>query len=86
MATLVLSAVGASIGSSFGGAVLGLSGMVIGRAVGATLGRVIDQRLMGGGSQVIEQGRIERLRLTGALDGAPVPLVWGRVRLGGQVR
>lgn len=85
MATLVLSAVGASIGSSFGGAVLGLSGMVIGRAVGATLGRVIDQRLMGGGSQVIEQGRIERLRLTGALDGAPVPLVWGRVRLGGQV-
>ncbi|WP_296641073.1 baseplate multidomain protein megatron [Roseinatronobacter sp.] len=85
MATLVLSAVGASIGSSFGGAVLGLSGMVIGRAVGATLGRVIDQRLMGGGSQVIEQGRIERLRLTGALDGAPVLLVWGRVRLGGQV-
>jgi hypothetical protein len=59
--------------------------MVIGRAVGATLGRVIDQRLMGGGSQVIEQGRIEQLRVTGALDGAPVPLVWGRVRLGGQV-
>ncbi|MCC1481444.1 baseplate multidomain protein megatron [Roseibaca sp. Y0-43] len=85
MATLVLSAVGAAVGSSFGGAVLGLSGMVIGRAVGATLGRVIDQRLMGGGSQVIEQGRIERLRVTGALDGAPVPLVWGRVRLGGQV-
>jgi len=85
MATLVLSAVGAAVGSSFGGAVLGLSGMVIGRAIGATLGRVIDQRLMGGGSQVIEQGRIERLRVTGALDGAPVPLVWGRVRLGGQV-
>ncbi|MBN2760891.1 MAG: glycoside hydrolase/phage tail family protein [Rhodobacteraceae bacterium] len=85
MATLVLSAVGAAVGSSFGGAVLGLSGMVIGRAVGATLGRVIDQRLMGGGSQVIEQGRIERLRVNGALEGAPVPLAWGRVRLGGQV-
>ena len=85
MATLVLSAVGAAVGSSFGGAVLGLSGMVIGRAVGATLGRVIDQRLMGAGSEVIEHGRMDRLRLTGAMEGAPVPRVWGRVRLGGQV-
>ncbi len=85
MATLVLSAVGAAVGSSFGGAVLGLSGLVIGRAVGATVGRLIDQRLMGGGSQVIETGRIERLRLTGAAEGAPVALVWGRVRVGGQV-
>lgn len=59
--------------------------MVIGRAIGATVGRLIDQRLMGGGSQVIETGRIERLRVTGATEGAPVPLVWGRVRLGGQV-
>ena len=32
MATIVLSAVGASIGGSFGGTVLGLSGAVIGRA------------------------------------------------------
>ena len=85
MATLVLSAVGAAVGSSFGGAVLGLSGLVIGRAVGATVGRLIDQRLMGGGSQVIETGRIERLRMTGATEGAPVALVWGRMRVGGQV-
>jgi hypothetical protein len=85
MATLVLSAVGAAVGSGFGGAVFGLSGLVIGRAVGATLGRVIDQRLLGGGSGVIEHGRLERLRLTGAAEGAPVPRVWGRMRLGGQV-
>ena len=85
MATLVLSAVGASIGANFGGAVLGLSGMVIGRAVGATLGSVIDQRLMGGGSQVVERGRIDQLRITGASEGTPLALAWGRVRLGGQV-
>ncbi len=85
MATLVLSAVGAAVGSGFGGSVLGLSGMIIGRAVGATVGRVIDQRLMGGGSQAVETGRMDRLRLSGASEGAPVPLVWGRVRLGGQV-
>ena len=85
MATLVLSAVGAAAGAGFGGSVLGLSGMVIGRAIGATVGRVIDERLMGSGSQSVEVGRIDRLRLTGAHEGAPLPLVWGRVRLGGQV-
>ena len=35
MATIVLSAVGASLGAGFGGAVLGLSGAVLGRAAGA---------------------------------------------------
>ncbi len=85
MATILLSAVGASIGAGFGGSVLGLSGAVIGRAVGATLGRVIDQRLIGQGSQPVETGRIDRFRLTGASEGAPVGQVWGRMRVSGQV-
>ncbi|MCB2116555.1 MAG: glycoside hydrolase TIM-barrel-like domain-containing protein [Rhodobacteraceae bacterium] len=85
MATILLSAAGASIGVGFGGSFLGLSGAVIGRAVGATLGRVIDQRLMGSGSQSVETGRIDRFRLTGASEGAPVGQVWGRMRVSGQV-
>lgn len=85
MATLLLSAAGAAVGAGFGGTVLGLSGAVIGRAVGATLGRVIDQRLMGAGSRAVETGRVDRLRLTGASEGAPVGRVWGRVRVAGQV-
>lgn len=85
MATLVLSAVGAALGAGFGGAVLGLSGAVIGRAVGATLGRVIDQRLLGAGSDPVDVGRIDRLRLTGAGEGGPINQVWGRMRLAGQV-
>ncbi|MFZ1471130.1 MAG: glycoside hydrolase TIM-barrel-like domain-containing protein [Paracoccaceae bacterium] len=85
MATLLLSAAGAAIGSGFGGAVLGLSGAVIGRAVGATVGRSIDQRILGGGSDPVQVGRIDRLRLTGASDGAPVAQVWGRMRIAGQV-
>ncbi len=85
MATIVLAAAGASVGAGFGGAVFGLSGAVIGRAVGATLGRVIDQRLLGAGSAAVETGRVERFRLTGAGEGAPVARVWGRMRLGGQV-
>lgn len=85
MATIVLSAVGASIGAGFGGSVLGLSGAVIGRAVGATLGRVIDQRLMGGGSRAVETGKVDRFRLTGASEGAPIGQVWGRMRVAGQI-
>jgi len=85
MATILLSAAGAAIGGGFGGTVLGLSGAVIGRAVGATLGRVIDQRLMGSGSRAVETGRIDRFRLSGANEGAPVGQVWGRMRVGGQV-
>ncbi len=85
MATLLLSAAGAAIGAGFGGTVVGLSGAVIGRAIGATLGRVIDQRLMGAGSDAIEVGRVDRLRLTSAGEGAAISQVWGRVRVAGQV-
>jgi len=85
MATVLLSAVGAAVGSGFGGTVLGLSGAVIGRAVGATLGQVIDQSLMGSGSTVVEVGRVERFRVMGASEGAAVGVPFGRVRLAGQV-
>jgi len=85
MATILLSAAGAAIGSGFGGTLLGLSGAVIGRAVGATFGRVIDQRLLGMGSDSVETGQVEQFRLVGATDGAAVAEVWGRTRVGGQV-
>ncbi len=85
MATIVLSAAGAAAGSAVGGSVLGLSSVVIGRAVGATLGRVIDQRVMGSGSSAVETGRVERFRVAGASEGAPISQVYGRTRLAGQV-
>lgn len=85
MATLVLGAVGASLGGSLGGSILGLSGAVIGRAVGATVGRAIDQAVLGQGAEAVEHGRLERLRLTGASEGAAIPRAYGRVRLAGQV-
>ncbi|MFQ6548838.1 glycoside hydrolase/phage tail family protein [Aestuariibius sp. 2305UL40-4] len=85
MATLVLSAAGMAIGGSIGGSVLGLSTAVIGRAAGAALGRVIDQRLMGAGSEAVEVGRIDRFRLTGASEGTPIQRIYGRTRVAGQV-
>ncbi|SFB83315.1 baseplate multidomain protein megatron [Tropicimonas isoalkanivorans] len=85
MATLILGAAGAAIGGAIGGTAFGLSTAIVGRAIGATLGRVIDQRLMGGGSEVIETGRLDRFRLTGASEGSAINQVYGRMRLGGQV-
>lgn len=85
MATIVLSAVGASLGAGFGGTVLGLSGAVLGRAAGALAGRVIDQQLLGGGARAVETGRIDRLRIQTAGEGMPIPRVWGQMRMPGHV-
>ncbi len=85
MATIVLAAAGAAIGGSVGGTLAGISSVAIGRAVGATLGRVIDARILGAGAEPVESGRVDRFRLTGAGEGAPVARVHGRIRVGGQV-
>ncbi len=85
MATLVLSAVGAAAGASVGGGVLGLSSVVIGRAIGATAGRLIDQRIMGSGSRTVETGKIDRFRLSGSAEGTPIKRVYAIQRVGGQI-
>ena len=85
MATILLSAAGAALGSGFGGTVLGLSGSVIGRAIGATVGRSIDQRILGGQSDATEVGRVDRFRLSGVGYGLPVNEVWGRMRVAGEI-
>ena len=85
MATILLSTAGAAIGGSVGGTLAGLSSVAIWRAVGATLGRVIDQRLLGQGAQAVETGKVDRFRLTQAGEGAAIAQVYGRMRVGGQV-
>lgn len=85
MATIALSAAGMAIGGSIGGSVLGLSMATIGRTAGAALGRRIDQQLLGGGSESVETGRIDRFRLTGATEGAGLQQIYGRMRVPGQV-
>lgn len=85
MATLVLGAAGAAIGGSLGGSMLGLGAAALGRAAGATAGRLLDQRILGGGADAVDHGRVDRFRLTGAAEGAAIPRVTGRMRVGGQV-
>jgi len=85
MATILLSAAGAAIGGSLGGTVLGLSLAAAGRFAGAVVGRSIDQRLLGTGSEPVEIGRVSRLRLTGTGEGDAIARVQGRMRVAGNV-
>ena len=85
MATILLSAAGAAIGGAVGGSVLGVSSVALGRFAGAVIGRSIDQRLLGQGSETVETGRVNRLRLTGSGEGDAIAQVYGRMRVAGQV-
>ncbi|MEL6205877.1 MAG: glycoside hydrolase/phage tail family protein, partial [Pseudomonadota bacterium] len=85
MATILFAAAGAALGGAVGGSVFGLSSVVIGRAIGATVGRVIDQKLLGSGSEVVEGPRLNRFRVLGASEGSPVGRSYGRTRIGGQI-
>jgi len=85
MATILLSTVGAAVGQTLGGSVLGLSAATIGQAAGAVAGSLIDQVILGQGAQAVETGRARSLRIQSSTEGAPIPRVWGRMRVAGQV-
>ncbi len=92
MATLALAAVGAAVGStvlpagiSFLGATL--TGAAIGSQFGALAGSYVDNALFGssGQSRAVEGPRLTNLHITASTEGAPIPRLYGRARLGGQV-
>lgn len=87
MATIVLSAVGGALGGAIGGGLAGLGMATLGRAGGALLGQAIDRRLFAAnsGSDTVEVGRVNRLRIGSSAEGAGVAKVYGRTRVGGQV-
>ena len=81
MATLVLQAAGSAIGSAMGGPMMA----AVGQAAGGLLGSMLDQRLLGGGKRYVEGPRLKQLDGITASEGAPIPRIYGRVRLGGQI-
>jgi hypothetical protein len=87
MATLVLGAAGAAIGGSIGGAILGVSAATIGGFVGSTIGSVVDSWIISSlaPTQRIEGPRLDSLRITASTEGAVIPRVYGRMRMGGNV-
>jgi len=87
MATLVLGAVGSAIGGAFGGAILGFSGAAIGGFIGSTIGSVVDSWIVSSlaPAQKIEGQRLDSLRITSATEGAIIPRLYGRMRIGGNI-
>lgn len=82
MAALVLSVAGAAAGK----AVFGAGGAIAGRLVGAIGGSLIDQALFAGKAERSVDGpRLADLEVMASTEGAPIPRVYGRARLSGQV-
>jgi hypothetical protein len=92
MATLALAAVGAAVGSSVLPAGVGflgvaLSGATVGSQIGAFAGAYVDNALFGasGQSRPVEGPRLSDLRVTASTEGSPLPRIYGRARVGGQI-
>lgn len=82
MAALLFSTAGAAIG----GAVFGPIGAIAGRIVGAVAGNVIDHALFGSTTtRHVEGPRLSDLDVLASTEGAPIPRLYGRARLAGQV-
>ena len=82
MAALVLSVAGAAAGK----AVFGPAGAIAGRLIGALAGNAIDRALFGSRQEIAQEGpRLADLAVMASTEGAPIPRVYGRARLPGQV-
>ena len=82
MAALVLSVAGAAAGK----AVFGPTGAIAGRLIGALAGNAIDRALFGSRQEIAQEGpRLADLAVMASTEGAPIPRVYGRARLPGQV-
>jgi len=85
MASLVLGAAGEAIGASIGGTILGVSAATIGGMVGALAGQFIDNALLPG-TEIARQGpRLTDINIQASTEGAPIPRVFGRMRVAGQL-
>jgi hypothetical protein len=82
MAALLLSVAGQTLGNAFGPA-----GAMAGRIAGAIAGSYIDRALFGPETihRSQEGPRLADLDVMASSEGAPIPRVYGRVRLSGQV-
>ncbi|HET6390800.1 baseplate multidomain protein megatron [Hyphomicrobium sp.] len=92
MATLALAAAGAAIGASampagFGLLGMTISGATIGSQIGALAGSYVDNALFApsGQARAVEGPRLSDLRITSSTEGAPLPKIYGRARVGGQI-
>ena len=80
MAALVLSIAGGALGAAFGPV-----GAIAGRIAGALIGNVVDRTVFGPGDRTATGPRLADLEVMASTEGAPIPRMYGRARLSGQV-
>src|SRR5918994_5110796 len=82
MATIVLQ----TVGSAIGGAIAGPLGAMAGRVLGGLAGAAIDNALFSGSdTKHVEGPRLKDIDGLTSTEGAPIPRVYGRARIGGQL-
>ncbi|MCO6186681.1 glycoside hydrolase/phage tail family protein [Rhizobium sp. L1K21] len=81
MATIVLQAAGAALGSVFGPV-----GAIVGRAAGALVGSAMDRQLFGKSTtKVVTGSQLSTARIPGADEGIAMTRVYGTARIGGTL-
>jgi hypothetical protein len=83
MATLILQAAGSALGGIVGGPI----GAAVGRAVGGLAGAAVDHALFGDSDNPrhVEGPRLKDIDGLTSTEGAPIPRLYGRARIGGQL-
>lgn len=88
MASLVLGAFGSAFGGSlFSGTLFGLTGSAVGGLVGSAVGSLVDSWIVSAltPGERFEGARLETMRITSSTEGAVLPRLYGRMRIGGNV-
>eukprot|EP01037_Dinobryon_pediforme_P009565 gene9565-9641_t len=78
MATMLLGAAGGAIGGALGGPV----GLLLGKMIGSTVGTLVDGALFGKNKQ---GPRLNAMPSLTSNEGANIPRLYGKARLGGQM-
>jgi hypothetical protein len=90
MAQVILGAAGSALGASLlpqGLSLLGatVSGAALGSMAGAIAGAAVDGLVMGALAPTRQGPRLQQLYIQGSSEGTPLPVVYGRARVAGQV-
>ncbi len=85
MATLILGAVGYSLGSGLATGILGTALGVVGGYVGSRAGSIVDNALGIGPSRSVEGPRLDDLAVQSSAYGRAIPLIYGTQRVAGNV-
>lgn len=91
MATLAFAAVGTAVGTAVGGSVSFLGATLTAAAIGQTLGSIagsyVDSYLLGSAAQgkPADGPRLSDLQVQASTEGAPIPRIYGRTKVAGQI-